>query len=100
MAAKDWSPASWRDKPIRQVPDYRDQARLNAMEQRLASYPPLVSAGEALKLKAALARVSEGKAFLLQGGDCAESFAEHHPDNVRDTLKVLLQNGEVQAKGS
>lgn len=100
MAANDWSPASWRNKPIRQVPDYRDQDALNTVETRLASFPPLVSAGEALKLKAALARVSEGKAFLLQGGDCAESFAEHHPDNVRDTLKVLLQMAVVLTYGA
>jgi len=86
-----WSPESWRNRPIVQVPDYRDQALLADTERQLAGFPPLVFAGEARKLKRRLARVSEGKGFLLQGGDCAESFAEHSADNIRDFFRVFLQ---------
>ncbi len=90
-----WSPTSWRTKPIEQVPVYPDLAALEAVEARLASYPPLVFAGEARKLKKALAGVAEGKSFLLQGGDCAESFAEHRADNIRDFFRVFLQMAVV-----
>ena len=90
-----WTPASWRGRPIVQVPDYPDPHALAAVEARLATYPPLVFAGEARKLKLGLADVAEGKAFLLQGGDCAESFAEFHPDNIRDTFRVILQMAVV-----
>ena len=90
-----WSPESWREKPIVQVPDYPDTAALKAVETRLMTHPPLVFAGEARNLMAALAQAAEGKAFLLQGGDCAESFAEFHPNNIRDTLRVLLQMAVV-----
>jgi 3-deoxy-7-phosphoheptulonate synthase len=90
-----WSPHSWREKPIVQVPDYPDKEALAAVENRLRTHPPLVFAGEARNLMSGLAQVSEGKAFLLQGGDCAESFAEFHPDNIRDTLRVLLQMAVV-----
>ena len=93
--AKTWSPASWKAKPIRQAPEYPDLAALSAVEARFKSYPPLVFAGEARSLMAGLAEVAEGKAFLLQGGDCAESFAEFHPDNIRDTFRVLLQMAVV-----
>jgi 3-deoxy-7-phosphoheptulonate synthase len=89
--AAPWNPTSWRAKPIRQVPDYPDLEALTAVETRLKTHPPLVFAGEARSLKSRLAQVAEGKAFLLQGGDCAESFAEFHPDNIRDTFRVLLQ---------
>ena len=92
---QNWSPSSWRSKPIRQVPVYPDQAGLLAVEKRLASHPPLVFAGEARNLMSSLAQVAQGKAFLLQGGDCAESFAEFHPDNIRDTFRVLLQMAVV-----
>ena len=88
---QNWTPASWRGKPIRQVPVYPDPEALALVETRLKTHPPLVFAGEARSLKSRLAQVGEGKAFLLQGGDCAESFAEFHPDNIRDTLRVLLQ---------
>lgn len=81
---KNWTPHSWRNKPIKQVPFYPDAQALNDVEARLRTYPPLVFAGEARKLKQQLAEVAEGKAFLLQGGDCAESFAEHGADNIRD----------------
>jgi len=86
-----WSPASWRDRPIVQVPIYGDQSLLSETERQLSGFPPLVFAGEARKLKRRLARVSEGKGFLLQGGDCAESFAEHSADNIRDFFRVFLQ---------
>ena len=95
-----WSRESWRTKPIVQVPEYPDQAALTAVEKQLRSYPPLVFAGEARRLKAALAKVAEGKAFLLQGGDCAESFAEFHPDNIRDTFRVMLQMAVVLTFGA
>src|SRR3954469_11408622 len=90
-----WTPDSWRTSPIKQVPVYPDVRAVGAVETQLRSYPPLVFAGEARKLQAALARVVDGKAFLLQGGDCAESFAEFHPDNIRDTFRVLLQMAVV-----
>ncbi|NJO53740.1 MAG: 3-deoxy-7-phosphoheptulonate synthase class II [Bacteroidales bacterium] len=90
-----WTPSSWRNKPIVQVPDYPDAAALAATETQLASFPPLVFAGEARKLKKSLAKVAAGEAFLLQGGDCAESFAEHTADNIRDFFRVFLQMAVV-----
>lgn len=90
-----WSPNSWRAKPIQQVPAYPDMNELNAVEAQLASFPPLVFAGEARKLKKQLASVAAGDAFLLQGGDCAESFAEHGADNIRDFFRVFLQMSVV-----
>ena len=90
-----WSPASWRDKTAAQMPVYPDPAALAEVERTLSGYPPLVFAGEARKLKAALADVARGNAFLLQGGDCAESFAEHSADNIRDFFRVLLQMAVV-----
>ncbi len=98
--SKKWTPSSWRNKPIRQVPTYPDENKLHAVEKRLAGYPPLVFAGEARKLKAKLAEAVEGRAFLLQGGDCAESFAEHEADNIRDTFRVLLQMSVVLTFGA
>ncbi|QUS57473.1 class II 3-deoxy-7-phosphoheptulonate synthase [Pseudovibrio brasiliensis] len=89
--AEKWTPDSWRSKPIVQVPDYPDKEAVADVESRLASYPPLVFAGEARKLKAQLADVAEGRGFLLQGGDCAESFAEHHADHIRDFFRAFLQ---------
>src|SRR5438105_9204401 len=90
-----WSPSSWRAKPIEQVPDYAGQAALAEVERQLAGFPPLVFAGEARKLKRMLAKVGAGEAFLLQGGDCAESFAEHAADNIRDFFRVFLQMAVV-----
>jgi 3-deoxy-7-phosphoheptulonate synthase len=90
-----WSPNSWRGKPIQQVPAYPDAAALAETERQLATYPPLVFAGEARKLKRQLATVAEGQSFLLQGGDCAESFAEHGANNIRDFFRVLLQMAVV-----
>ena len=92
---KGWTPDSWRSKPIEQVPVYPDPAALAAVEERIATYPPLVFAGEARKLKKSLAKVAAGESFLLQGGDCAESFAEHRADNIRDFFRVFLQMAVV-----
>ena len=93
--AQKWTPQSWRSKPIVQVPEYPDQEALKVVEERLHSYPPLVFAGEARALKRELADVVDGNAFLLQGGDCAESFAEHGADNIRDFFRVFLQMSVV-----
>ncbi|MBL4603301.1 MAG: 3-deoxy-7-phosphoheptulonate synthase class II [Emcibacteraceae bacterium] len=87
----NWSPDSWRSMPIRQVPTYPDANKLAEVEAELSELPPLVFAGEARRLKSQLGDVAAGKAFLLQGGDCAESFAEFHADKIRDTFRVLLQ---------
>ena len=95
-----WSPESWRGRELRQAPEYPDEALQRSVEDRLRRYPPLVFAGEARDLTAALAEVAEGRAFLLQGGDCAESFAEFHPDNIRDTFRVLLQMAVVLTFGA
>jgi 3-deoxy-7-phosphoheptulonate synthase len=90
-----WTPSSWRMKPIQQVPVYPDAGALAAVEEQLAGFPPLVFAGEARKLKRALAKVAAGEAFLIQGGDCAESFAEHSADNIRDFFRLFLQMAVV-----
>ena len=90
-----WTPDSWRDATGIHMPVYKDAAALAATEHTLRNYPPLVFAGEARNLTADLAKVADGKAFLLQGGDCAESFAEFHPDNIRDTYRVILQMAVV-----
>jgi 3-deoxy-7-phosphoheptulonate synthase len=90
-----WTPDSWRAKPIQQVPAYPDVQALDAVEKQLAGFPPLVFAGEARKLKRTLGKVAAGEAFLLQGGDCAESFAEHSADNIRDLFRVFLQMAVV-----
>ena len=90
-----WQPDSWRTRPIRQVPQYPDKAALDAVEAQIKTFPPLVFAGEVRNLTKHLGEVSEGRAFLLQGGDCSESFAEHSADNIRDTFKVLLQMAVV-----
>jgi 3-deoxy-7-phosphoheptulonate synthase len=100
MTARGWHPGSWRDMPIRQVPDYPDQAKLAEAEARLATWPPLVFAGEARRLKAALAKAGNGQAFVLQGGDCAESFADFTANVIRDTFRVLLQMAVVLTFGA
>ncbi len=97
---RPWNPDSWRECPIRQVPTYPDQAKLEEMERRLRRYPPLVFAGEARRLKAQLALASEGKAFVLQGGDCAESFTDFTANIIRDTFRVLLQMAVVLTFGA
>ncbi len=95
-----WSPDSWRSKPIVQVPTYADPEALADVEKQISTFPPLVFAGEARKLKQLLAQVCAGEAFLLQGGDCAESFAEHSADNIRDFFRVFLQMAVVMTFGA
>ncbi len=90
-----WAPDSWRHKPIEQVPAYPDEAELAVVEKELAGFPPLVFAGEARALTKNLAEVAAGRAFVLQGGDCAESFSEHHADTIRDFFRVFLQMAVV-----
>ena len=97
---KGWTKSDWRMKPRVQMPDYPDASALGAVEATLAKMPPLVFAGEARKLKRALGEVAAGRAFLLQGGDCAESFAEFSADNIRDTFKVILQMAIVLTWGA
>ncbi len=99
MPTKSWKPESWRALPVQQMPAYMDAEKLAVVERRLAGFPPLVFAGEARKLKKKLARVAEGRGFLLQGGDCAESFAEHSADNIRDFFRVFLQMAVVLTFG-
>ncbi|MEO6361538.1 MAG: 3-deoxy-7-phosphoheptulonate synthase class II [Sphingomicrobium sp.] len=96
-----WSPHQWRTKPAAQLPEYPDEAAAKRVERRLASALPLVSTAEVVHLKAQLGQVSAGRAFLLQGGDCAESFAEFGADKVRTTFNLLLRMGamiEAQSK--
>jgi 3-deoxy-7-phosphoheptulonate synthase len=100
MIAAPWAPESWRHRPIHQAPAYPDEAALQAAEARLKSYPPLVFAGEARRLKAALAMAADGRAFVLQGGDCAESFSDFNANSVRDTFRVLLQMAVVLTFGA
>ena len=96
----NWTPLSWRAKPAVQMPNYPDLQALADAEAQLRAYPPLVFAGEARNLKDDLAAVSRGEAFLLQGGDCAESFAEFRADNIRDMFRVLLQMAVVLTFGA
>ncbi len=95
-----WSPASWRMMPAQQLPAYDDAKRLADVEGRLRRLPPLVFAGEVRELRRKLGEVAAGRGFLLQGGDCAESFAEFHADHIRDTLRVLLQMAVVLKFGA
>ncbi len=95
-----WTKSDWRARPRVQMPDYPDLTAVKAVEAQLSKYPPLVFAGEARKLKKALGEVAKGRAFLLQGGDCAESFAEFSADNIRDTFKVILQMAIVLTWGA
>ncbi len=98
--SKNWTIDSWRNLSIKHQPVYKDKKKLEDVENRLKSLPPLVFAGEARTLKEKLSEVCEGKAFLLQGGDCAESFAEFNADNLRDTFRVLLQMAAVLTYGA
>src|ERR1043165_1053458 len=100
MKMKNWSPETWKTKPALQQPDYPDPRAVDGVVERLKNYPPLVFAGEARRLKDSLAKVAHGEAFLLQGGDCAESFAEFHPNNIRDTFRVILQMAIVLTFGA
>ena len=94
-----WSSSSWRDFPIVQVPDYPDQTALNSVEESLKAMPPLVFAGEVQNLRDNLGKVANGEAFLLQGGDCAESFNEFSADYIRDSFKVMMQMAVVLTFG-
>ncbi|WP_270730326.1 class II 3-deoxy-7-phosphoheptulonate synthase [Shimia sp. Alg240-R146] len=96
----EWQKSDWRNKPRIQMPEYTDEAELKAVEAKLSSYPPLVFAGEARRLKAQLGAASRGEAFLLQGGDCAESFEQFSADGIRDTFKVMLQMAMVLTYGA
>lgn len=100
MTAPTWTPDSWRRFPAKQMPHYADAAKLQAAEARLAKLPPLVFAGEARRLKKRLAKVAAGEAFLFQGGDCAESFAEFSANNIRDTFRMILQMAVVLTFGA
>ncbi|CAA6801949.1 MAG: 2-keto-3-deoxy-D-arabino-heptulosonate-7-phosphate synthase II (EC [uncultured Sulfurovum sp.] len=91
----NWTPSSWRDFPIKQQPTYVDQEALKSVEEELSSYPPLIFAGEARTLKEKLAKVGRGEAFLLQGGDCAESFADFNTPNIKNFFKLMLQMNMV-----
>ncbi|MEM7470128.1 MAG: 3-deoxy-7-phosphoheptulonate synthase class II [Pseudomonadota bacterium] len=98
--AQTWTKSDWRNKPRIQMPDYTDADKLAAVEAQLSQYPPLVFAGEARTLKEQLGKVARGEAFLLQGGDCAESFADFSADAIRDTFKVMLQMAMVLTYGA
>jgi len=88
---KKWKTNSWKNYPVKHIPEYEDKKKLDMVLGKLKNFPPLVFAGETRSLTKQLAEVVDGRAFLLQGGDCAESFAEFHPDNIRDTFKLILQ---------
>lgn len=96
----EWQPTSWRAHPILQVPEYPDADKVQMVEKKLSAMPPLVFAGEAQSLRDRLGDVAKGQAFLLQGGDCAESFAEFSANNIRDSFKVLLQMAVVLTFGA
>ena len=91
----NWKPSSWREKPAKHIPEYEDASHLARITKKLSEYPPLVFAGETRNLEKQLGEVANGKAFLLQGGDCAESFMDFHPNNIRDSFKVMLQMSVV-----
>ena len=95
-----WKPNSWKNKPAKHLPNYSNAEKLKAVTDTLSSYPPLVFAGESRNLLKQLGEVSKGKAFLLQGGDCAESFSDFNPNNIRDSFKVILQMAVVLTFGA
>src|SRR5258706_8879441 len=100
VSSMSWTPGSWRERPAGQQPEWPDEAALDAALKRIGTLPPLVFAGEARSLTAALAQVADGRAFLLQAGDCAESFDGFSADGIRDKLKVILQMAVVLTYGS
>jgi len=100
QGAENWTPESWTNKEIRQIPDYPDRAALQTAQEKLGTYPPLIFAGEARALREDLAKVAAGEAFLLQGGDCAEAFSAFRAGSIRDTFKVLLQMAVVLTFGA
>src|SRR4051812_8213944 len=95
-----WSPASWREHPALHQPDWPDPLAADAARERLTAMPPLVFAGEARRLRESLAQVAAGHAFLLQAGDCAESFHDFSAVSIREKLKVILQMAAVLTYGS
>lgn len=97
--SSNWAPDSWKSKKALQIPVYPNKEELDSVLKTLGSFPPLIFAGEARKLEERLADAAVGKAFLLQGGDCAESFKEFNANNIRDTFRVLLQMGVVLTFG-
>ncbi|EHA8592277.1 putative Phospho-2-dehydro-3-deoxyheptonate aldolase 2, chloroplastic [Cocos nucifera] len=98
-SSSNWAKDSWKSKKALQIPTYPNQEELNTVLRNLETYPPLVFAGEARKLEERVAAAAVGRAFLLQGGDCAESFKEFNANNIRDTFRVLLQMGVVLTFG-
>ncbi len=98
--SNQWAPGSWRNKPANQIPEYPDSAELARTEETLRGYPPLVLTGEIRRLREMLSKAADGDAFLLQGGDCAESFGDFGTDNIRDTLRVLLQMSVILTFGA
>jgi 3-deoxy-7-phosphoheptulonate synthase len=95
-----WSPDSWRDFPIKQQPTYKDTEAVKRIEKELATFPPLIFAEEARSLQEKLAAVSAGDAFLLQGGDCAESFNAFRADTIKNLFKVMMQMAVVMTYSS
>jgi len=95
-----WSPSSWRDFPIKQQPDYKNIDELKSIEEQLSKFPPLIFAGEARDLKENLAKAARGEAFIIQGGDCAESFAAFNADTIKNLFKLILQMSVVVAYSS
>lgn len=95
-----WKPNSWRNYPVVQMPTYPDESKVNSVEAKLSFKPPLVFAGEVQALKKSLALAEKGNAFILQGGDCAESFSQFSANGIRDTFKVLLQMAVILTYGS
>jgi len=100
MQNVNWTPSSWKTKPVKHLPIYKDKVALESVLKKISRYPPLVFAGEARSLEKQLAEVVKGKAFLLQGGDCAESFSDFHANNIRDSFKVILQMAVVLTFGA
>ena len=100
MSTDTWTPSSWRGRPAKQQPSWPDDAALDAALKTIAGYPPLVFAGEARALQGSLAQVAAGNAFLLQAGDCAESFEEFSANNIREKLRVILQMAIVDRKST
>ena len=95
----DWAPTSWRSRHAEQQPEWPDEHALEQNLKVLSTLPPLVFAGEARALRQSLAEVAAGRAFLLQAGDCAESFNDFTADSIRDKLKVILQMAVVLTYG-
>ena len=96
----NWQPNSWQNCKLKHLPKYPIQSELDSVTKQLKNFPPLVFAGEVRSLKKSLANVCEGKGYILQGGDCAESFAEFNANNIRDTFRVILQMAIILTAGT